>query len=309
MRLRKLLRLLVVLAVIAAAAGWFLSAPQRLADDEIAAIEAHDADAERGRRMFLIGGCASCHAAPDAKDEARLVLLGGRRFPTEFGTFIAPNISPDPANGIGGWSLADFANAMMRGVAPDGSHYYPAFPFTSYARMKPGDIADLWAYLRTLPASDRASEPHEVGFPFSIRRGLGLWKLAFAPDPGEEIATIADETDRIALGRYLVEGPGHCGECHTPRVPGGGLDLSRWLGGAPNPDGKGRIPNITPAGKDTKSWSADDIAYYLKSGFTPDYDTAGGSMVDVVANTSRLGDEDRAAIAAYVKAVPAVEGE
>lgn len=307
MSFRRVFQVLAVLFVLGAGAAWLLSAPSPLSDGVLARIKGHEADAERGRRIFLIGGCASCHAAKDAKDEARLLLEGGRRFPSEFGTFIAPNISPDGQNGIGGWTLEEFANAMMRGVAPDGSHYYPAFPYTSYARMVPGDIADLWAYLRTLPSSDRANQPHEVGFPFNVRQGLGLWKLVFAPDPASPVVVV--EGDELTLGRYLVEGPGHCGECHTPRGAFGGLDLSRWLKGAPNPEGKGRIPDITPGGKNTSKWSAADIAEYLKSGFTPDYDTAGGSMVEVVENTSRLNDVDRAAIAAYLKAVPNIDGD
>lgn len=305
--MRKLFRYLIALFLLGAAAGWWLSAPDPLSDDQMAAVTGHAAEADRGRRMFLIGGCASCHAAKDAKDDARLVLSGGRTFPTEFGTFVAPNISPDATHGIGGWTLEQFANAMLRGVAPDGSHYYPAFPYTSYARMKPGDVADLWAYLKTLPASDTANQPHQVGFPFNIRRGLGLWKFAFAPDPERAVVVMAG--DRGRLGQYLVEGPGHCAECHTPRNIFGGLDKSRWMGGGPNPEGKGRIPNITTGGKDTSNWSFEDIAGYLKSGFTPDYDTAGGSMVDVIANTSRLSDEDRLAIAMYLKVVPKIEDE
>ena len=305
--MRKLLRYLVGLILLGAGIGWWLSAPNHLSEEELSAVTKHVADPDRGQRMFLIGGCASCHAAKDAKDEQRLLLTGGRTFPTEFGTFVAPNISPDTTHGIGNWTLDQFANAMLRGVAPDGSHYYPAFPYTSYARMKPGDIADLWAYMRTLPASDRANDPHDVGFPFNIRRGLGLWKLAFAPDADSPVVTVSSEDE--LLGQYLVEGPGHCGECHTPRGMFGGLDQSRWMGGAPNPEGKGRIPNITSGGKDTSGWSAGDIAEYLKSGFTPDYDTAGGSMVDVIENTSRLSDQDRRAIVLYLKAVPKIEGD
>lgn len=299
----RLLTIIITLVVVGAAIFWFLSAPDPLPEERLAAVRAVEADAERGRRIFLIGGCASCHAAADAKDEARLVLLGGRRFKTDFGTFVAPNISTDAAAGIGAWSLGDFANAMLRGVSPEGSHYYPAFPYASYARMTDRDVADLWAYLSTLPADGRANEPHDLGFPFSIRRGLGLWKLVAQPDPDEPIAA------HDGPGRYLVEGPGHCGECHTPRNAFGGLDLSRWLAGAPSPDGKGRVPNITPGGKETSGWSESDIAEYLKSGFTPDYDTAGGAMVDVIANTSRLSDEDRAAIASYLVSLPAREGD
>lgn len=290
--LRRLLVGLLVLAISGTGLFWLLTAPERVDPARLAGLSG---DAARGERIFHIGGCASCHAAPEAEGEARLVLAGGRRFATDFGVFIAPNVSPGP-EGIGGWSFDDFANALLAGVGPDGRHYYPAFPYASYVRMRPGDVADLWAYLATLPASDAASAPHEIGFPFSIRRGLGLWKRLYL-DP----APVAGAPDDP--GRYLVEGPGHCGECHTARDALGGPDLSRWLGGAPNPDGKGRIPNITPGRLD---WSAADIAEYLKSGFTPEYDVVGGSMAEVVRNTARLTDTDRAAISDYLKAVPAV---
>lgn len=281
----------------ATALGLWLTEPVYvLAED----LPPHAADPERGRRIFAIGGCASCHAAERSEGEARLRLLGGRRFATPFGTFVAPNITPHPEAGIGRWSEAEFVSAMLFGTAPDGAHYYPAFPYASYARMEMGDVRDLWAFLRTLPADPRPNDPHEVGFPFSIRRGIGVWKLLYLRD-GPVVAGLAGEAE---AGRYLVEGPGHCGECHTPRDALGGPDLSAWLAGAPNPDGPGRIPNITP-GK--LGWSAKDIAYYLESGFTPDYDSAGGGMAEVIRNTAALTPADRAAIAAYLKAVPAVD--
>ena len=287
-----------VLAVAGAVAGWLLAAPEMLSEDSV---PSDGGDADRGQGIFTIGGCASCHAADGAKGERKLVLSGGRSFVTAFGTFYAPNISPDPEAGIGAWRIVDFVNAMKHGVSPDGSHYYPAFPYTSYARIKTEDLLDLWAYLKSLPASGQANMPHAVGFPFSVRRGLGLWKRLYL-DPAPVVEVGAD----LERGRYLVEGPGHCGECHTPRSAIGGPDLSRWLAGGPNPDGKGSIPNLTPAGKDIASWSEADIAEYLKSGFTPDFDTAGGSMVEVVESTGLLSDEDRRAIAGYLKAVPPI---
>ena len=212
-----------------------------------------------------------------------------------------PNISPDPGHGIGEWTEIEFVNAVMRGITPDGDHYYPAFPYGSYIRMTLEDVRDLWAYIKTLPASERTNEPNELGFPFSIRRGVGVWKLLYLDD-----SWIVDVPAALERGRYLVEGPGHCGECHTPRKGLGGLDASQWLAGAPNPDGKGRIPNITPGGKSLSGWAEVDIVEYLTSGFTPDYDTAGGTMVSVIDNTSKLSDQDRAAIAAYLKAIPAI---
>ena len=258
-------------------------------------------DLANGETVFNIAGCASCHAAPKADGDAKLVLAGGERFPTEFGTFVAPNISPDPNVGIGGWSEADFLNAVLNGVSPAGAHYYPAFPYASYARMTVADAADLWAYIQTLPPSATPSEPSEVGFPFNIRRGLGLWKRLHVRTGS--IREIGEADPALARGRYLVEGPGHCGECHTPRDVTGGMILSQWLRGAPNPDGRGRIPAL--AGPDAKiaDWSDLDLAEYLRSGFTPDYDSAGGTMVDVIENTAKLSDEDRMAIGAYLKAL------
>ena len=285
---------LLIGAGLAGLALWFISAPRGLNPDDWPMLAG---DATRGADVFNIGGCASCHMAPDAESDARLMLAGGKAFATEFGTFYAPNISPS-AEGIAGWREIDLANAMLRGVSPDGAHYYPAFPFTSYIRMEPQDVADLKAYLDTLPPVETASQPHDVSFPFNIRRSLGFWKLLFLKD-----GPVVESSE--ARGQYLVEAMGHCAECHTPRNMLGGLDTSRWLAGAPNPDGRGRIPNITPGGN-LASWSVDDIAYYLESGFTPEYDTAGSSMVEVVENLSLATAEDRLAIARYLKSLPAL---
>ena len=273
-------------------AAWVVSAPNTLNRTEW---QSPVGDSARGERVFNIGGCASCHIEKGAKGEARLLLGGGQAFETPFGTFYAPNISPS-AEGIGGWNALDLANALLRGVSPDGAHYYPAFPYSSYTRMPPQDVADLMAYLKTLSPVSRANTPHDLPFPFNIRRSNGFWKLLFLNDD----PVIEQANPR---GQYLVEGLGHCAECHTPRNALGGLDRSRWLAGAPNPEGKGRIPNLTPGGG-LADWSEADIAYYLESGFTPDFDTAGSTMVEVVENLSRATPEDRLAIARYIKALP-----
>jgi mono/diheme cytochrome c family protein len=301
--MKKIAAALVILAIAAAAVFWVLTMPAKLAAETVAAMES--GDAARGERIFWAGGCASCHAEKGAKDEALKQLGGGLALATPFGTFHAPNISPDATTGIGKWSGADFANAMMKGVSPQGAHYYPAFPYTSYARMQPGDVADLWAYLKTLPAVQRKNLAHELPLPFQLRRGLGLWKHLFLSD--EPVIALSSPDEKQALGRYLVEGPGHCGECHTPRNLIGGADKSRWLGGGPAPEGEGRIPDITSGGKDVASWSEGDIVTYLETGFTPEFDSVGGSMVEVQKNMARLPASDREAIAAYLKAIPAVQ--
>lgn len=288
--------------LLVAATGWVASSPRRLNAASVAA--AGPGDAQAGERVFRMGGCASCHAAPGATGDARRELAGGLELKTAFGKFVVPNISPDPTDGIGQWSFADFANAVQRGVAPDGHHYYPAFPYPSYARMTLADTADLFAFMRTLPPVKHKPPASQIPFPYSLRRGIGLWNLAFLhTDP---VIALPQDTDPALLrGRYIVEGPGHCGECHTPRHAAGGVDPGQWLAGASNPDGEGSIPNLTPGTAGLGDWSAKDIAYYLEAGFTPDFDSVGGSMVEVQENMSKLPASDREAIAAYLQAIPA----
>ena len=296
--MRKALTSVIALAVVAAGAGWYLTAPDHVDPEDFTGLTG---DAARGEAIFYAGGCAACHSAPGAEGEDKLLLVGGRAFETQFGTFYAPNISPDEEAGIGAWTELELADAMIKGTSPSGQHYYPAFPYSSYVRARPEDVVDLHAYLQTLPAADTPSRDHDVGFPFNIRRALGAWKLLFFR---EDYQMEVVDSDSLARGRYLVEALGHCAECHTPRNALGGMDRSRWLGGAENPSGQGSIPNITSGALD---WSEADIAEYLSSGFTPDFDVVGGEMADVVANTSQLTDDDRLAIARYLKTVPAVE--
>ena len=298
--MRKLVLAGAVTAAAAAAAFWVLTMPNSLAGSEIAALP--EGDAARGEQVFWAGGCASCHAAAGATGDARLELGGGVRLETAYGTFVAPNISQHAEDGIGGWSAGDLANAMLRGVSPQGSHYYPAFPYTSYARMEKADIADLHAFLVTLPAVEGRAPGNELGFPFNLRRGLGLWKLLFLS--GEPAVALDSPPPQVLRGQYLVEGPGHCGECHTPRNLAAAMDDSRWLAGAAAAEGRGNVPNITTGEGGIGDWSEDDIAALLESGFTPDFDAVGGSMASVVRNMAELPAADREAMAAYLKAIP-----
>lgn len=288
----------VALALLLGAAGWFASAPQVLV---AADLPAHEPDIANGELIFHAGGCSSCHAAPGAKGADKLLLAGGLELATDFGRFRVPNISPDAKTGIGGWSTGAFVNAVMRGVSPGGAHYYPAFPYTSYARMRIEDAIDLKGFMDTLPAVENQVGGHDLAFPYNIRRGVGLWKrlyLSRAP-----VVTLNGASEAVARGQYLVEGPGHCGECHTKRDRLGGLVLAQWLAGAPNPEGRGIIPNITPH-QDGLTWSQDEIVETFASGFTPDFDTLGGRMADVQQNLAQLPESDLQAIAGYLKAVP-----
>lgn len=293
----RLIPSLALLALIGGGTAWWLTAPDPLPSEATAGLTG---DAAHGEQVFWSAGCASCHMAPEAKGDAQLVLAGGQQFPSAFGTFIAPNISPSD-QGIGGWTLEQFANAVMRGVSPEGQHYYPAFPYAAFGKMEVQDLADLKAFMDTLPPDATPSQPNQVGFPFNIRRSLGGWKLLFLRD-GWVIN--GDLTEPEIRGRYISEAQAHCGECHTPRNLLGGLEISRWLGGAPNPSGKGTIPNVSPA---KLTWSEAEIVEYLTTGFTPEFDSVGGHMAHVVENMARLPESDRQAVAAYLKKVPPVE--
>ena len=298
-------RYLAAAAVTLVIAATWLTSPQRIDQSEI---PNHEPDLSNGEQVFWAGGCATCHATPTdgkrAKGDDRYLLGGGMELETPYGIFRVPNISPSNDFGIGAWSTGDFVNAMQRGVSPDGRHYYPSFPYTSYTRMTIPDVLDLRAYLQTLPTVANGVDDHSLNFPWTVRRGIGAWKRLYLDDT-PVVGTSADSA--ISRGQYLVEGMGHCGECHSPRNRFGGMQRDLWLAGAPNLDGPGRIPNITPAGKNVSTWSMSDIAYYFESGFTPDFDTVGASMVAVQENLSQLPASDLEAIAAYLKSVPAVE--
>lgn len=294
----RVMRWLIFLGLVAAGGLYVLARPKPLPESAVAGLTG---DPAKGELVFWAAGCASCHMAAEAKGAAELVLSGGQRFPSAFGTFIAPNISQDPEHGIGKWSLLDLANAITRGVSPKGEHYYPALPYASYAKMEMQDVADLYAFMKTLPADPTPSQPHELAFPFSMRETLGLWKLLFL---SKDWVLPGNLTPTAARGRYIAEALAHCGECHTPRNMLGGLDTSRWLGGAPNPSGDGKVPNITP---DKLKWAAADIVQYLTTGFTPEFDVVGGHMAHVVENMGRLPESDRLAVAEYILAVPSVQ--
>jgi mono/diheme cytochrome c family protein len=297
--LRQIVPLIIFAGLAAFGVYWWLTAPQlQLA----VAAPAHTPDVAKGALIFNAGGCSSCHAVPNQPD--RLRLGGGLAIPSPFGTFYAPNISPDPADGIGRWSEEDFVNAVTRGVSPERTHYFPAFPYTSYAHAKREDVRDLFAYLKTLPTVAGKVREHDVGFPFNIRRNVGIWKLLFMND-----SAFMPDSSRSAQwnrGAYLVNSFGHCAECHSPRNFLGGIITRQRFAGGPNPEGEGWVPNITQKG--IGDWSEKDISYFLETGQMPDGDNAGGAMARVIRNTSQLPQQDRDAIAHYVKSLPPVEG-
>ncbi|MGO4572324.1 c-type cytochrome [Microvirga sp. 2TAF3] len=306
--MRKTVVVLLGLVVLGALGFFALTSPTawRVIHGETAATPgtpaafAHNPDPEKGRILFLAGGCSSCHATPGQDDKTR--MGGGYALKSPFGTFHVPNISPHKQDGIGAWSTADFVRAMREGVSPDEQHLYPAFPYSSYQRMSAADLSDLFAFLMTLPPVEGRAPPHELPFPFNIRRGIGLWKLAFldgrvfVPDP--------DRSTTWNRGAYLVEGPGHCAECHSERNLAGAIIPDRRFAGGPNPEGKGTVPNITPSPSGIGGWSAAELVTLLTTGETPTFDTVGGPMGAVVHNIAQLPESDRQAMAEYILSLP-----
>jgi mono/diheme cytochrome c family protein len=268
----------------------------------LAAAPAPSGDPGRGLYLSKAGGCLACHTE-DKKDA--IPFAGGRALKTPFGTFYGPNLTPHPEAGIGRWTEADFVRAMRLGVRPDGAHYYPAFPYTSLTRITDRDLADLWAYLRTLPPQARVNRPHDLKWPYRWRPALAVWKwLYFTSGPFVSDPRRPANVDR---GAYLVEALGHCGECHTPRDFLGGMRKHRLLAGGKGPTGKD-MPNLTPArlGK----WTNAELQEFLVSGITPDMDSASEMMAEVVRNTtSQLTPDDLAAIIAYLRALPPLPDE
>lgn len=260
--------------------------------------QAQAPSAERGKYIFDAAGCYGCHTQAGGAP-----MAGGGPLRTPFGTFYAPNITPDPEHGIGQWSEADFIRALREGVSPRGQHLYPVFPYPSYTKMTAADARDLWAYLKTVAPAKTPNRAHELSFPYSVRATLIAWKwLNFEPG---EFKPDARRDAAANRGAYLVEALTHCGECHTPRNRLGGLERGQWLSGARMPVGDLIASNLTPDKTGLASWSATDMTEALESGTLPEGGTLGEEMGGVVKNsTSKMRADDRAAIAAYLKSLP-----
>ncbi len=271
-----------------------------------AASQAQDVSAQikRGEYLFRAAGCGICHTGTGKNDPR---LAGGRRFETPFGIFYSPNITPDPSTGIGTWQAADLIRALRAGEGPGSVHYYPVFPFPSYAGLRNDDVVAMMAYLKRVPAVARKNRPHELPWYLRFRIANYFWKVFFhSPRP------FMDRPDKSALwnrGAYLVNAVGHCGECHTPRNAFGALIKNAHLAGNSQGPDVDAVPNITPDKEDgIGRWSAYEIAQYLQSGLDPEGDVAGSAMADVIDNSlSHLTKADVEAIIAYLRDVPALK--
>jgi mono/diheme cytochrome c family protein len=255
----------------------------------------------RGEYLVRAGGCFSCHTAAGGQK-----LAGGRALATPFGTFYSPNITPDPETGIGRWTDTEFLRALREGVRPDGTNYFPVFPYPSFSRITNSDAMAIKAYLFSLPAVRQQNRPHEVPFPFSWRFLQTGWKLLFfTPGPFQPAPERSAAYNR---GAYLVTALAHCGECHTPRNFLGAMRSGQRLAGTPDgPDGQ-LVPNITPdPGTGIGKWEKDDIVELLRTGTTPEQSRVKGAMREVVEDGLKyLNDSDLRAIADYLLAQPAI---
>jgi mono/diheme cytochrome c family protein len=255
----------------------------------------------RGAYLADAAGCANCHTDSAHGGQP---YAGGLALATPFGTFYTPNITPDKETGIGRWSDADFLRALRQGAGPDGANYFPVFPYTSFTKIRDEDVLAIKAFLFSQPAVRQPNRPHDVSFPFSWRFLQNIWKLLFFTE-----GPFRPTPDRGAAwnrGAYLVTALAHCGECHTPRNWLGAMEADAFLAGTPDgPDGK-RVPDITQDKQNgIGNWTEDDIVGVLTDGHTPDFDVVGGAMGEVVKDTARLTEDDRRAIAVYLKTVPA----
>jgi mono/diheme cytochrome c family protein len=299
--LKRVIGVLALLAALGLVVFWVISAPSPLTADALP--KGYSPDVANGEKLYHAGGCHSCHMAPkDFAAAAADLPVGGAPLKTPIGILYPPNLTPDPATGIGTMTDLQFVNAMQKGIGRGGEHLIPAFPYTSYTHMKVEDVLDIKAYLLSLPPVVNAAKPHEVLALPVVRRGLGAWKLIGFSD-----AKIVDDPKQSASwnrGRYLVDGPGHCNECHTPRTILMTSDWASYLGGGMHPDGDGKVPSLRDLVGRGKFKDAADLESGLEMGEAMGYEHfSSGGMGAVQTNISKLPKEDIQAIADYLVSV------
>jgi mono/diheme cytochrome c family protein len=261
---------------------------------------------QRGEYVFRAAGGCSCHT--DAANNGAF-MAGGRPIKTPFGSIYSTNITPAPNTGIGKWSDADFLKAMTEGVGPDGTQYFPVFPYTSFTKMTPQDLLDLKAYLFSIPAVEQANKPSGLRPPFGWRLNIRFWKwLYFQPGTFQPDTTQPSEWNR---GAYLATALGHCGECHTPRNLLGGRKTHMYYAGAVDgPEGE-LAPNITPdTATGIGAWSISDVVWLLQTGFKPDGDDTQGLMSELIENGFKhLTEADLQAVAVYLRTLTPIHNK
>ena len=259
-------------------------------------------DLLNGEKVFSVSGCASCHSkGKKPADLNSLKLGGGVKIETALGSFYAPNISSDKVFGIGSWTFEEFKAALKEGVSPTGQNYFPSFPYNSYKLMSEEDIFDLFNFMQTLPASKKPNINHDILFSNTLRKFMPLYNARYWLFSSEKKPALGE-------GEYLVKALGHCSECHTSRDVFGVPKFRYYLsGGVIYEGGVVKTPNITPDKSGIGNWSNDEIVNYLRTGFTPDFDSSGGLMAEVIENLQPLNDEELMEIAKYLKSIDPIE--
>lgn len=278
------------------AAFWILTIPRPL---DASALPAHTPDVANGEVLYNVSGCHSCHLPSKESGLDLASVAGGTPLKTPVGTLYPPNITPDPETGIGKWTDIEFVNAMQKGIGHENEHLIPAFPYTSYTHMKVEDVLDIKAYLMTLPPVKNAVPEHKVFALPIVRRGLGAWKYIGL----DETKTVADASkdESWNRGHYLVNGPGHCNECHTPRTIAMTSDMTQYLMGGPHPEGVGKVPSLHDLVGRGKYKDAADLTLAFQHGEEYGYSRmASGGMGAVQTNLSKLPEADVKAIADYI---------
>lgn len=294
----------VVLLAIVLAAGWWLSQPHRQQtavpeDPAIANMLKDPGVIAKGRYLATAGDCASCHTTRDGQAYA-----GGRMLPTPFGNIPAPNITPDAETGIGNWSFNDFWRALHNGIGPQGEPLYPAFSYTSFTKVTRDDALAIFAYLRSLRPVHQPNAALGLRFPYNMRNTLAAWRaMYFKAGVYQSNAAQSASWNR---GAYLVQGLGHCNECHAMRDEWGGPESRAALSGGLIPEQGWYAPDLsTQANGGLQGWSRQDIIDVLKTGQSSK-SAAAGPMADVVASSTQyLHDDDLQAIADYLLSLPA----
>ena len=290
---------LVAIVLVAVVSAW--PREQFVASASNAATAATADNIARGAYLALAGNCVTCHTARGGPAYA-----GGRAMATPFGALYAPNITPDRTTGIGAWSADDFWRALHNGKSRDGRLLYPAFPYTNYTTVTRADADALYAFLHNLPAVQQANTPHALRFPYNQQTALAAWRLlyfkpgVFAPNRAESLAW--------NRGAYLVEGLGHCNACHSSRNAAGAV--AAGLGGGLIPTSGWYAPSLTSdAEAGLGNWTVPHIVQLLKTGVSP-RSTVSGPMAEVVARSlQHMSDADVAAMATYLKSLPATKAE
>jgi nicotinate dehydrogenase subunit B len=248
-------------------------------------------DVARGSELAAVGDCVVCHTAEGGRPYA-----GGLPMATPFGVLFSSNITPEETTGIGDWSKEAFKRAMDEGVGRDGSHLYPAFPYDHYTHVSDNDLDDLYAFIMTRTKVVATSPPNKMIFPLGFRPMLEGWKLLFLRK--EKFPAGLGATDELDRGKYLVEGLGHCGDCHTPRdIVGGEKHRHDLEGGVAE---GWNAPSLTSSNRSVLPWTAADLYQYLRTGTSSNHGTAAGPMAPVTENLGHASDSDVHAIAVYI---------